>query len=1509
MYWQQQAVQLALTPELETAIKESAKQSIIGLSNDISTLTKDFQTGDITSETIKENEEYQNIIKNLDDIKTLYPELTTAAETFANTNLVGTQMWTESLYELQDAINEIELKDLREQLTEARDAIYTDEEGNKVEFEAWLKSDEFESELDAILNADYAISVEIHSQAEEAFDDITAAIANMEEQAGKIGDDYIVAAEDIRELNNAFPGILANIESLHDGTVQLNEETVKSAMAAAQAEVAADAEATNEKLKNAANELRAKQKTYQAMADAAYALASGEMEADKTQADYRQVIEEGLSKLDKEASNVEMENDALVATNSNTNAEILATNWSQAYQSAAESAAKFADAAVQAAQVAAAGEGSVEVGNFGVNYKGSTGKSSEASQIQQYQDLFESGDVDYAKLAQSFQGAADAFGQQANDVEGMMVEAGSLVEGITQGIGNVASGKGINNEKGSGGGKEDKREEEYKTKEEEIDRYWELNKAIENVTEALSDLDKKQSKLHGKELIASLKEENKLLKKQAKAYQELAAEQRKEAGELQGKLMSQGVKFDKEGGIANYQQAAQAALDKYNQAVTAYNSFTIDEATFKAEQQAYENFKATLERYEELYYNEMRETQNELDEIHRKELENNLQAWEIKIEVKLEKKELKREWNEFFSEINEDFTAVYEDLNAKMKLLVKNAKTYTSKNGDIKTQLKAIEDVKTEIDKMKNGEKSNKFESISQAQEELKKQEAALRQSASDMKDLWEESWDTYLDGIDQSSDKLDHIMDQYESIDKEIEHQRKLIELLYGDEAYDLMDEYYKAQEKNTLSSIDSLKQQRDIWKQQYDQALARDKANGTTSEDTLKFYEKWRQAQDDLNGSVEDYIELLQDDYKNTIEKVISNLEKQITGGSTLDDVKEQWELLQEQADKYYDDVERIYEISNLAGKYETSIANTSELKNQQKLQELYDREMEYLENKKYLTEYDLEVANARYDMALKQIALEEAQQNKNAMKLIRGADGNWSYQYVADEDDIASKQQTLLDAANQYYQITKDGYYENLEDMMNAQATYLEKLQEINEKYMNDEEMRAQKAQELYEMYYGEGGILTLLYTENEERRTNMADATFQSLTTFYAIDEENYERMTETERALIDGLKDGTLDNYNEILEKAKEVCGETLGAWESSAQKIIDQWNKDKGESVRAQVEKAYEEMKKANNKYKTAVDELEKAVEQDFGKKGITGALNDAQKETEELDDKTKELCDNTKSNLDTYRDAVDQIGEAWEAVKDQVQDAIDLVEEYLNIAASAGSGGSSSSSGSSSSGNPSGGGNPDGGNSNGSPDSGEKFNSNKNNGGSTKSVSVTMYPSVESANAMYTKTVTKSNKKELKEKEEYKNYTNNWYLKLTTGEQGYISKSAAASIQKLKTGGYTGNWQGENGKLAFLHSKELVLNAKDTENILSAVDTVRQLSSLNNSINQSIMNGIGQMVLNLAELGKHGNYSIGDNSTSGNTIFEIQANFPNANDVESIREAIMSLPNLASQYIARNKK
>jgi len=56
-----------------------------------------------------------------------------------------------------------------------------------------------------------------------------------------------------------------------------------------------------------------------------------------------------------------------------------------------------------------------------------------------------------------------------------------------------------------------------------------------------------------------------------------------------------------------------------------------------------------------------------------------------------------------------------------------------------------------------------------------------------------------------------------------------------------------------------------------------------------------------------------------------------------------------------------------------------------------------------------------------------------------------------------------------------------------------------------------------------------------------------------------------------------------------------------------------------------------------------------------------------------------------------------------------------------------------------------------------------------------------------------------------------------------------YVEPSA---LTKLDTGGYTGQW-GQEGRLAMLHQKELVLNPGDTENMLSAINIIRNISRI----------------------------------------------------------------------------
>lgn len=134
---------------------------------------------------------------------------------------------------------------------------------------------------------------------------------------------------------------------------------------------------------------------------------------------------------------------------------------------------------------------------------------------------------------------------------------------------------------------------------------------------------------------------------------------------------------------------------------------------------------------------------------------------------------------------------------------------------------------------------------------------------------------------------------------------------------------------------------------------------------------------------------------------------------------------------------------------------------------------------------------------------------------------------------------------------------------------------------------------------------------------------------------------------------------------------------------------------------------------------------------------------------------------------------------------------------------------------------------------------------------------------------------------------------------------QDQINKTKGAA-----SGAYTGNWakgQGlglDNGKIIKVHPKELILNQKDTSNILRAVDIVRNMNDWVDKQVQSMIN-YGQ-----AKLG-----SLIDKATP--PVYEtqpikqevtIQADFPGVTDHYEIEEALSNLSNNAAQYISANK-
>ena len=127
-----------------------------------------------------------------------------------------------------------------------------------------------------------------------------------------------------------------------------------------------------------------------------------------------------------------------------------------------------------------------------------------------------------------------------------------------------------------------------------------------------------------------------------------------------------------------------------------------------------------------------------------------------------------------------------------------------------------------------------------------------------------------------------------------------------------------------------------------------------------------------------------------------------------------------------------------------------------------------------------------------------------------------------------------------------------------------------------------------------------------------------------------------------------------------------------------------------------------------------------------------------------------------------------------------------------------------------------------------------------------------------------------------------------------------YVNTHYGGKVTQYDTGGYTGAW-GADGRLAMLHQKELVLNAKDTENMLKAVDILRAMTdNLGDSIFNrlaSIPNGYGNILNQIP------------NSETLEQKVQIEAVFPNVSNSHEIENAFNNLVNIASQRALRNKK
>lgn len=999
-----------------------------------------------------------------------------------------------------------------------------------------------------------------------------------------------------------------------------------------------------------------------------------------------------------------------------------------------------------------------------------------------------------------------------------------------------------------------------------------------------------------------------------------------------------------------YNAAVKAATDKYNKSKQS----EVDKAAFdlakenakeKYDQskkdidkykerldESYENFKDDISQYEdtwEQYRDAQLEEQKIKDQIYDNELEQI--QYEIEIKVDLSDDSVKI-LEELFEQLGDDADYAADriaNLQKQTKEYVDQASFYKKGIEDIFSHAGASKDL---VKKFVSGNMSSadieNLGSLGFTSDDI----SALRDYSNGLlelnkqyRDLRENVMDQVGQAFDDYIDKLERATDKIESLQKVTETYKNIIDIV-GKKILDPTGKVTRALDEVTFKQARNLTQSTKATLDFSEKALADAKATrdelvkqyGNDNETVKLWDKKVEELEDERNSAYESWLsaweeecQVAKDMYEDTLDSIMTNFETKMSGlAGSLDELSKAYERQTDIDEVYVDDYEKIYQLSKLSRQLNKSIDDTSQIKNKEKLKKLQQEITKAQESGVKLSQYDLDVLQKKYELELARQELEESRNAKSKVTMQRDSEGNYGYVYTADANAVADAEQNYEDKLHEYQQLNSD-YIKSLQgdiiqiqqDAENAIKDFASTFQGTPEEFSKGVQAILDQYQVLMDEKYQQMGNAI-----NNNRELYTSDWKAYSEATGYklSIDADYLDKWEETNYSIITGF-----DSMNEAIEVWKNASQEAA----NESKEAFQSW---------------YEQTDTALKDGGTSMDSF----------------ISDAERMATEVSGQTEAIANSATSMAETFSDSFSDILSSASDFsiyyEDVIQGIIDkntlLADSIRKVVAEATNAETITNSGNK--------GNYNNGTSNDLGDSSSndfgdtsiKLTSNNSSSlsGTTKETKQAVKETVKRGASSGRKANSRSTTRRLLDKEKYgialatingnygwgngsersnkykkkfgsnngiqhivdklmaqgKVYSGAWY-----GAYYGITNLSKYAYSRFNTGGYTGNWIGRDGKMAILDKKEIVLNEKDTENFLSAINVVRDISK---TIDLNAANASNSFAKLFA--------AAGIKTPQGQLQQEVHitAEFPNVSDKNEILEAFDNVINLAAQYSGR---
>lgn len=1252
------------------------------------------------------------------------------------------------------------------------------------------------------------------------FDAIAKGVSHSTDEMGNSFWSFSIEASEA--IDAIYPGFLANAEVVRDGTFKLNDEMYQSFFNMLNAEVAADGNGIAAMLENRIGYLESRRNEAQSALEIAEKLANGELTLEelknKDMAEARDLLMKHYEEAQQIANGDMLKAEADYLEDSQGNyetlwdnvsdysaqcAENMADNVATGTESVLDNLKAIRDQAYDAMHaVASIGtEGATEAprvdrtakwsGNgTGLMKSGIVDTSGEDAFIKslkeyQYSDMpstVAESDIDNQISRAAGRALREIYQQEVNAyneaIGAAKIAQAKLFKSIDDAY-NAADKAGKTGSKN--------REQQLKDLEEIFERYHEITREIEYQEQVLKKLSTQIDRTYGTKRLdlykQKLEELNKLADLQDQKAKAAAAFITIDAANLED--LGLVGKFNDHYELTNYTDLLEGALKDYNAAVESYNARINAEgadkdaleAELKVAEQLYKDRQEALEHYEDSV-DTYRELVEAWEDTQRTIEDEKLNEITYKMDLVLDLKQLKQDVRDFMKDIAESYgDALTHTLdNARQRgvagLMADNAQAEIDMFDHYVTEYNELKS------RMAEATEFTDTDAIREAMEDLTHNIIDSGEALLEWIDYWE---NMVPEAVEAARERFNQFTDQ-------LEHNVTVLDTIK--ELYALRGQTYKTQQGfDRLQRVSQERMEAQLAssvlnRKWYERAAAdlqnaqneldRYLANGGTEQgveyDYLKnardaFLTEFNEAQEAYLKSAQEAMETARDMYVQQIERAAYEFAQAATPAGDLDFWGEQYDHFIEGEEHYLDAVNRAYQENTWNSKIQLDYDNDI-LKTHHDLIKAFEDEKNALFARNKINEYDLEVLETRYKVLQAQMALEDAENAKNNLQLVRDRQGNWNYRYTSNPDDIAAAQQDLADAQNDWYNIAKQQTKDVTGEIV---ATWKEAQDAIREIWEDDEFNEAEKSERSLELqrYYSEK--MQDLYNDRAQAMADMTEAGMNNLT--------NYENKYELTLA---GMTSDNKD-FQKALNEYLDLCRDDFREYESTIDDIATETHTD------------LDSMKKDIDAVSTATDTLKKS-----GEECATVLWNSI--------------------------DKVYQAGESYRIFAEKVEAAISKLRELAVMQANDIQGYS----GTSASPTPTSSGGTLADYSAGMMYAAAKYgygSAEYNRIANARDVKWNDNARITDEQREAWKTTEQWNQ-ELKDSS---TTVEEFGEKFGQGAIDAIEKWLK-NPSSYDTGGYTGSWGASDGKLAILHEKELVLNQTDTANILAAVDGVRAI-------------------------------------------------------------------------------